>query len=169
MSSLKYNIIFLYMGGGILPIAFYKGKIYFLFSREYCKKKPKGGLWSDFGGSREKGETYRQTAIREGYEESNHIIGSKKNIIDLIDNSIYEITINKYRTYIVLIDYNKDLPTKFRKQFLSIKNNKPHLIARHGLYEKDMLKWYSYQDIKNDFNKFRPFYKNIVKKILQLF
>ena len=131
MSSLKYNIIFLYMGGGILPIAFYKGKIYFLFSREYSKSKTKKGLWSDFGGSREKGETYRQTAIREGYEESNHIIGSKKNIIDLIDNSIYEITINKYRTYIVLIDYNKDLPTKFRKQFLSIKNNKPHLISIH--------------------------------------
>ena len=32
-----------------------------------------------------------------------------------------------------------------------------------------MLKWYSYTDIKNDYNKFRPFYKNIVKRILQLF
>ena len=25
-----------------------------------------------------------------------------------------------------------------------------------------MIKWYSYEDIKKDFNKFRPFYKNIV-------
>ena len=169
MSWMKYNITVLYMGGGILPIAFYKGKIYFLFSREYSKSKTKGGLWSDFGGSRESNETYRQTAIREGFEESNHIIGSKKELIKLVDNSIYEITINKYRTYIVLIDYDKELPNKFRKQFLSIKNSKPHLIAKNGLYEKDMLKWYSYQDIKNDFNKFRPFYKNIVKKILHLF
>ena len=69
------------MGGGILPIAFHKGKIYFLFSREYSKNKTKKGLWSDFGGSREKGETYEETAIREGHEESNYILGSKKDII----------------------------------------------------------------------------------------
>ena len=37
------------MGGGILPVAIYKGKIYFLFSREYINGKPDGGLWSDFG------------------------------------------------------------------------------------------------------------------------
>ena len=66
------------MGGGILPVAFYKGKIYFLFSREYSKSKNKKGLWSDFGGSREKGETYEETAIREGHEESNYILGSKR-------------------------------------------------------------------------------------------
>ena len=157
------------MGGGILPVAFYKGKIYFLFSREYSKSKTKSGLWSDFGGSREKGETYEETAIREGYEESNHILGTKKYIIELINNGLYDITINGYRTYIVLIDYDKNMPSKFRQQFLSVKNNKPHLISKNGLYEKDMLKWYSYKDIKNDYNKFRPFYKNIIKRILQIF
>ena len=158
------------MGGGILPVAFYRGKIYFLFSREYSKSKTKKGLWSDFGGSREKGETYEETAIREGHEESNYILGSKKDIIDLVNNSLYEITINKYRTYIVLIDYDQDLPKRFRQEFLYVKHNKPDLVSKkNGLYEKDMLKWYSYKDIKNDYNKFRPFYKNIVKRILQLF
>ena len=157
------------MGGGVLPVAFHKGKLYFLFSREYINSKDDGGLWSDFGGSKDNDETYFQTALREGYEESDKIIGSKNTIKNLMKNNLQEITINGYRTYVVLIDYNKDLPKKFRNKFLYIKDNKPHLLCKKGLYEKDMIKWYSYEDIKKDFNKFRPFYKNIVKTILKLF
>tara|TARA_B000000475_G_scaffold41290_1_gene30747 strand:+ start:232 stop:705 length:474 start_codon:yes stop_codon:yes gene_type:complete len=157
------------MGGGILPVAIHKGNLYFLFSREYINSKDDGGLWSDFGGSKEKNETFFQTALREGYEESDKIIGSKNNIKNLMENSLQEITINGYRTYVVLIDYNKGLPKKFRKKFLYIKENKPHLLCKKGLYEKDMIKWYSYNDIKKNFNGFRPFYKNIVRTILQMF
>ena len=157
------------MGGGVLPVAFYKGKLYFLFSREYINSKDDGGLWSDFGGSKDDDETYFQTALREGYEESDKIIGSKNTIKKLMKNSLQEITINGYRTYIILIKYDKELPKKFRNRFLYIKENKPHLLCKNGLYEKDMLKWYSYEDIKKNFNKFRPFYKNIVRTILKLF
>ena len=139
------------MGGGVLPVAFNKGKLYFLFSREYINSKDDGGLWSDFGGSKDDDETYFQTALREGYEESDKIIGSKENIKNLMKNSLQEITINGYRTYIVLITYNKELPKKFRNKFLHIKENKPHLICKKGLYEKDMIKWYSYEDIKKNF------------------
>ena len=106
------------MGGGVLPVAFNKGKLYFLFSREYINSKDDGGLWSDFGGSKDDDETYFQTALREGYEESDKIIGSKENIKNLMKNSLQEITINGYRTYIVLITYNKELPKKFRNKLL---------------------------------------------------
>jgi len=157
------------MGGGVLPVAFYKGKLYFLFSREYINSKDDGGLWSDFGGSKDNDETYFQTALREGFEESDQIIGTKNNIKNLMKNSLQEITINGYRTYVVLIDYNKDLPKKFRNKFLYIKENKPHLLCKKGLYEKDMIKWFTYNEIKKNFDKFRPFYKNIVKTILKLF
>ena len=157
------------MGGGVLPVAIHKGKLYFLFSREYINSKDDGGLWSDFGGSKDNDETYFETALREGYEESDKIIGSKNNIKKLMKNSIQQITINGYRTYVVLINYDKDLPKKFRNKFLHIKENKPHLLCKKGLYEKDMIKWYSYQDIKKNFDKFRPFYKNIVRTILKLF
>ena len=157
------------MGGGVLPVAIHKGKLYFLFSREYINSKDDGGLWSDFGGSKDNDETYFETALREGYEESDKIIGSKNNIKKLMKNSLQQITINGYRTYVVLINYDKDLPKKFRNKFLYIKENKPHLLCKKGLYEKDMIKWYSYEDIKKNFNKFRPFYKNIVRIILKLF
>ena len=157
------------MGGGVLPIAIYKGKVYFLFSREYINNKGDGGLWSDFGGSKDDDETYFQTALREACEESDKIIGSKNTIKNLMENSLQEITINGYRTYIILIDYDKDLPKKFRNKFLYVKQNKPHLICKKGLYEKDMIKWYTYNDIKKKFDEFRPFYKKIVKTILKLF
>ena len=64
------------MGAGVLPIAIHDGKIYFLFSREE-KNARDGGLWSDFGGRKDNNETYRETAIRECYEEANGILGSK--------------------------------------------------------------------------------------------
>ena len=34
------------MGGGVLPVAIYKGKVYFLFSREYINNK---GMMEDYG------------------------------------------------------------------------------------------------------------------------
>ena len=75
---------------GILPfsriIKNNKQMIYFLFSRETMddKKSKDRGYWSEFGGSRDKGETHLDTAIREGYEESNGIFGSKRKLKPII-------------------------------------------------------------------------------------
>ena len=44
---------------------------------------------------------------------------------------IKTITIPKiYRTYIVFIPYDKDLPKKFREDFLNVKKNHPEKIAK---------------------------------------
>ena len=112
------------MGAGVLPMAFYKGNIYFLFSREWINSKEDGGLWSDFGGSKDNNENFKETAIRECNEESNKILGSKKRIEHLVNKSIKTITINGYRTYIVLIDFDINLPKKFRNDFLNVKKKK---------------------------------------------
>ena len=68
------------MGAGILPITINpdNNNIYFLLSREQINSDTDPGLWSDFGGTREKGETKLDTAIREGWEESNGFLGTKK-------------------------------------------------------------------------------------------
>ena len=75
------------MGAGILPITFYKGKIYFLFGREALGIWKNSGLWSDFGGAKDGKETYKETAIREGWEESDGVLGNKSIIGDLIENN----------------------------------------------------------------------------------
>jgi len=159
------------MGAGVLPMAFHKGNIYFLFSREWVNSKEDGGLWSDFGGSKDNNENFKETAIRECNEESNKILGSKKRIEYLVNKSIKTITINGYRTYIVLIDFDINLPKKFRNQFLKVKKNNPDLINKNnGLYEKDMIKWMSYNDIKNNKNiMFRKWYKKFIKELLKIF
>jgi len=148
------------MGGGILPVAFYKGKIYFLFSREQINSTQDAGLWSDFGGARDNDESFFETSSREAYEESGGFLGSRKTIEKLIENkTLFTITKRKHRTYIVLIDYDRTLPKRFRNKFIKIKNTKPHLIEKHnGLYEKDMLRWMSYNEVKN-FPYFRKWYK----------
>jgi hypothetical protein len=109
------------MGAGVLPIAIHDGKIYFLFSREEINKKKDGGLWSDFGGRKDKLENYKQTAIRECYEEANGILGTKNKISKLVKHTIDSITLDGYKTHIVVIRYNKLLPKKFRDDFLDIK------------------------------------------------
>jgi 8-oxo-dGTP pyrophosphatase MutT (NUDIX family) len=153
------------MGAGVLPISIYDGKIYFLFSREE-KNARDGGLWSDFGGRKDKNETYRETAIRECYEEANGILGSKIRITKLVKHAVDTITLDGYKTYISVIGYDSSLPKKFRDDFLDIKKNNPELVAKNGLYEKDMLKWISFGDLKKNIKIFRPFYRKFIKYIL---
>lgn len=157
------------MGGGILPVTVYRNQVYFLFSREYIGSKDDGGMWSDFGGSREKKETYFDTAVREGYEESSGFLGDKSEIKKLIKNNFVKtVTLPKmYRSYIVYIPYDKTLPKRFRDDFLNVKKNHPEKIAKKGLYEKDMLKWVRIDKLK-EFNKqVRPWYRSIVKLIIK--
>lgn len=157
------------MGAGILPVTVHRGKVYFLFSREYIGSKDDGGLWSDFGGSKEKNETFYDTAVREGYEESSGFLGNKSKIKNLIKSSFVKtVTLPKiYRTYIVYIPYDKTLPKRFRDDFLKVKKNHPEKIAKKGLYEKDMLRWVRFDKLK-EFNKeVRPWYRNIVRLIIK--
>lgn len=158
------------MGAGILPIAIYKNKIYFLFSREYIKSKKNAGLWSDFGGSKYKKENFEDTAIREGWEESSGFLGTKEDIKILIQNKTFtKININnEYLCFIVFINYDKDLPKTFKSNFLEIKKKNPDLINSNGLYEKDMIKWIEYNNLSKYYQTFRPRQKTIVKKLLKM-
>ena len=151
------------MGGGILPIALHKNKIYYLFAREVSDKNKDIGMWSDFGGAKEKNETYYETAIREGWEESGGFLGDMKDIKELVDNNLFYITINGYRTYIILTEYDEELPKIFREDYKKVKYEYPDRIAKNGLYEKDKLKWIEHKKLLKNINIFRPWYRRIVK------
>ena len=84
------------MGSGILPIVIKDGDLYFLFSRESMYRN-KTEDWRDFGGTPEKKETTKETAIREGWEESMGFLGDKKNIKQLIKN--HTVYISKKKIY----------------------------------------------------------------------
>lgn len=154
------------MGAGILPVAYHNGSIYFLFSREYTKKID----WRDFGGTTEKNETKKQTAVREAFEESDGILGTQSDIKKLIDEKcFYKVGANSYFVYLVVIPYDKTLPKKFKKRFNTILKTHPEKISKDGFYEKDKLLWIKLENLSNHMKKFQPWYRTIVKKIQKAF
>lgn len=157
---------------GILPyIQDKKGGIYFLFGRERINNNPgcaDHGLWSDFGGSRDKGETLKSCAIREGTEELCGFL-SKSFIKESISSSI---SIDTYTTYLVYLNYDKHhtLPDYLNAnyEFMSKHPQIKPLIKdpNNGLYEKDKFAWFSLKDIREKREQFRPFYREVLDLIV---
>ena len=160
------------MGASILPITIINNKIYFLFGKERDIDENPG--WSDFGGGSEKGESFFETAIREGSEELTGFLGNaemiklllKKNgyfIIDYLSNG------NKnYRVHIFPIKYDENLTFYYNnnQKFLQKKLH-PKIIETSKIFEKSEIKWFSFQEIINNITIFRTFYQNIIHLLIQ--
>ena len=160
------------MGAGILPVAIYKDKFYFLFSREVYHRNnddnDNTNRWSDFGGKKENYETDMQTAIREGFEESGGFLGNENKLKYLIQkNNVATINIYSYTTFIVMIDYDEKLPNRFENDFNRVKKLYPNKICKNGLYEKDKLKWIEFSELKLYNNYFRKHYRRVINKIIK--
>ena len=159
------------MGGSILPVTIHNNKIYFLFGKERDIDENPG--WSDFGGGTDKGETFFQTAVREGGEELTGFLGSDADIRKLLNKyGTYNIDYKSdgystYRCHIFPMDYDEKLPFYYNnnQQFLQKRLN-PKIIRDTKIFEKTQIKWFSFDDIKKHHNDFRSFYKNIVHLIL---
>ena len=146
------------MGAGILPMAIKNGTPYYLFSREGMGKDK--GYWSDFGGGREKGETFRETAVREASEESDGVLGTKDNINKLLDESVIDqITMGGYRLYIVYVEFDSDAPSLFRRRYLRAKKTRPSVLGVGGRYEKDHITWVSQKSLTHQRKYLRPWFR----------
>ena len=161
------------MGAGILPFTIHKGKVLFLFGREnkdkYGNNPPKKGLWSDFGGSREGNESYLQTAIREGFEETSGFLGDKEDVEKTIgEKCVKEVEHHKYKTFVVYIPYDDKLVGNFRRQFLYVKKHNTELYNTKGLYEKDMIKWVKLENLKK-LENVRHWYKPVLNVVYKYF
>jgi hypothetical protein len=160
------------MGGSILPVTIHNNKIYFLFGKERDSDENPG--WSDFGGGTDKGETFIQTAIREGGEELTGFLGTDNDLRKMLSKyGTYNIDYKSegystYRCHIFPIQYDEMLPRYYNnnQQFLQKRLDKK-IIRDTKIFEKTQIKWFSFDDITKHHNEFRTFYKNIVKQILQ--
>ena len=104
----------------------------------------------------------------------NRIFGNMENIKNLIKHkTLKKITVNKYTTYIVLVNYDDKLPKKFRKKYLKkLREDKSFVLKHNGFYEKDMVKWIRIDKLQHYINKktfFRRFYNKVVKEIINTF
>tara|TARA_R110002074_G_scaffold2545_1_gene14801 strand:- start:5257 stop:5763 length:507 start_codon:yes stop_codon:yes gene_type:complete len=154
------------MGAGILPMCLFQSRILFLFGKD-----KKTNFWSDFGGRQEFNETLFDTAIREGGEELNGFLGSGKQLYDLVEkNNLLTIHYDKYKVFVFLFKYDKNLPKYFNNNndfmsetelLKSRKNNKD------GLFEKSEIDWFTIDDLSNNRNNFRLFYRPIIDILVQ--
>lgn len=156
------------MGAGLLPIAINKGVIFLLLGRERYDKK-----WSDFGGSTENKEKFYETAIREGQEELNGILGTGDKFKKTIDKNLL-ISVNNnnnYHSFLFKSNYDKQLPYYFNNNNKFIEEKLKNIINNShkdhtGLFEKDRIKWFSLNDIEDNYTCFRPHFIPILKKIV---
>ena len=151
------------MGAGILPISFNGICTVFLLGRE------QNNQWSDFGGSSlHKNEQKINTAIREGYEELSGLLGSKKQLENIVKNNHIDThSSGRYTTYIFNIDYDERLPIYFNRNHLFVKNTTPDIIVgkHNGLYEKKEINWFTAEEIYS--LDIRPFYRDIIYTIIK--
>ena len=161
------------MGASILPITVHNGKILLLFGKERDIDENPG--WSDFGGGTDKGETFLQTAVREGAEEMTGFLGSSSDIRSLLSRfGTYNIDYKSehgygtYRCHVFPLDYDKYLPYYYNnnQRFLQ-KRLAPSIIRDTKIFEKTQIKWFDINELAKRRSEFRSFYRNIIDLILQ--
>ena len=156
------------VAGALLPVAFYKNKLYFLFGKENPMEDSSKG-WSDFGGGCEKKETPYQTALREGSEELTGFFGDKNAVDNIVKKSkgFYTLTHNDYHSHLFLTEYDEKLPFYFNNthHFLWERMNQKWLNASK-LFEKIEIRWFCETELKANRHLFRSFYREIVDKII---
>ena len=160
------------MGGGALPIAYNKKnkKVYLLFGKEneYLNKDSPG--FSDFGGGEKVGESALDTALREGCEELNGFFGCEGEIKRLIkENLVTSLNHDRYTTFLFEIEYDENLPYYFNNNYKFLKSHVNKLVrhATNGLFEKSVIKWMTFDDLRNERSSFRSYYRNVVDVILE--
>lgn len=159
------------MGGSILPITIINGKVFLLFGKERDNDENPG--WSDFGGGTDKGESFIQTASREGMEEMTGFLGNETDVKKLLTKyGTYNIDFDSeghttYRAHIFPMVYDPSLIFYYNnnQNFLQKKLN-PSIIRDTKIFEKTQIKWFPLDSLKSHRNEFRNFYRNIIDMIL---
>jgi hypothetical protein len=161
-----------FIGAGILPYATNtKGELVFLLGLENeGTDESRNNLWSDFGGSKDRGETPEQTAYREFIEESMNAIGDNEKIKKSLKHpTILYISDNKYYQYVIRIEYDNDKIDTFNRIMDKMSNcmkNKRYKKHTHrtilscpvGLVEKVKFSWFKPSEILKNKHEIRPIF-----------
>jgi hypothetical protein len=157
------------VAGSILPVAYHKNKLFFLFGKENSMEDSAKGF-SDFGGGCENNEAPFETAMREGGEELTGFLGDGQNIRKLIkrNGGTYKIIHNDYHVHIFPIEYDENLPKYYNLNhaFLWERMNKK-VLNDSKLFEKIEIGWFTPEEMRSRKTEFRGFYQEIVERFLE--
>lgn len=161
------------MGAGILPVALHNNELYFLFGKENRFETSAPGF-ADFGGGTDSGETYLETATREGAEELTGFLGDQQDLKRVLTKSgtfildyKTENTEKLYRTFIFPLEYDEKLVYYYNnnQRFIQ-KHLDAKVIQNTRIFEKEEIRWFTVKEMKKKIQVFRPFYQNIIKNLL---
>ena len=161
------------MGAGILPTTIYKNQLYFLFGKENKYEDSAPGF-SDFGGGTDEGESYLQTAIREGGEELTGFLGSDADLRNMLTrHGTYNVDHQSksfhriYRMHIFPMEYDTKLVHYYNnnQRFLQ-KRLDPEVIKTSKIFEKAEIRWFSIKEMRQRKSEFRSYFQDIVDQIL---
>lgn len=148
-------------GAGILPYSIKDGQIYLLLGKEDAYDDwDQKGLYGYFSGCKEDTETIIGCALREGYEETNGILGN----IESLQNKISEdnkIVTNTSVFYFFEIEYKPELIEIFKNtreyslKVLNLLGQTHEQILKTGYFEKSEIKWFSFNEIEKNQLQFR--------------
>lgn len=151
---------------GVVPFAVTGEDIFFLLGQE------KSGMWSDFGGKLEIGETSIDCAIREAREESMGFLN-----INSLDTDLC-ISNTRASMYGYEIDYIPELPELYNNSYqyhhsvhVSM-TTKFHSLDAHinkiGYLEKKQIKWISYSEYLKMKHEVRKISKPMLEDLMLL-
>ena len=161
------------MGASILPITVHNGKILLLFGKERDIDENPG--WSDFGGGTDKGESFLQTAVREGSEEMTGFLGSSDDIKRLLNRfGTFNLDFKSengygtYRCHIFPMEYDDYLPHYYNNNQRFLQKRLPASSIRDTkIFEKTQIKWFDINELAKRRGEFRSFYRNIIDLIIE--
>jgi 8-oxo-dGTP pyrophosphatase MutT (NUDIX family) len=160
------------MGAGILPTTIHNNKLYFLFGKE-GKYEDNAPGFADFGGGTDSGESFLETAIREGGEELTGFLGTDSDVKKLLRrNGTFNIDYKSeghkpYRTHIFPFVYDEYLPYYYNNNQRFLQKRLPkNVFKTTKIFEKAEIRWVCVDDIKKMRSQFRFWYVNIIDKIL---
>jgi hypothetical protein len=148
------------MGAGLLPISIHNNKLYFLLGKEN-KYEVNAPGYCDFGGGTDEGETYEETALREGSEELTGFLGSKEELKSMMKKGTYDFIFDeRYKMFLLPIEYDEKLPFYYNnnQRFLQ-KNLDPNVIKKTKIFEKAEIKWVCVDDFLKMRHQFRKYFK----------
>lgn len=154
------------MGAGILPVTILKGSIIFLLGREQ-----NSNYWCDFGGSSKNDESIFDTAIREGYEELDGFLGNQNQLDKLVTNNLVSpCYTNRYTTFLFYVKPQVlcSIPYFFNNHRLFLEDKQVVNYKKEGLFEKKEIKLFNKKDLLVNYQEIRPFYRDIVSKLLEI-
>ena len=159
--------------GSILPVTIHNGKLYFLFGKENPMEDSSHGF-SDFGGGKEKGESFYSAALREGSEELTGFFGSKTQLKSRIRKTGGTLPMpyffdngHEYRVHVIYTEYNEELVKHFNDNHRFLWNHMDkHTLNRSKLFEKIEIRWVCETQLRAFLPQMRHFYRDIVLRIL---